>query len=50
MDSSKLRCALQNQASKASHSYNETQNMPNFPAWDGMVQEYVSRLAAEGLI
>lgn len=50
MDSSKLRCALQNQASKASHSYNESQNMSNFPAWDGMVQEYVSRLAAEGLI
>jgi dTDP-4-dehydrorhamnose reductase len=49
MDSSKLRCALQNQASKASNSYNEPQNVPNFPAWDGMVQEYVSQLAAKGL-
>ena len=50
MDSQKLRSTLQNQASKASNSYNESQNMPNFPAWDGMVQEYVSKLALKGLI
>ena len=50
MDSLKLRSALQNQASKASNSYNDSQNMPNFPAWDGMVQEYVSKLASKGLI
>lgn len=50
MGSAKLRSALQNGLSKASNSYNEPQNVPNFPAWDGMVQEYVSRLAADGLI
>ncbi|BDT76461.1 NAD(P)-dependent oxidoreductase [Polynucleobacter yangtzensis] len=50
MDSAKLRFALQNGSSKASNSYNEPQNMPNFPAWDGMVQEYVSKLASKGLI
>lgn len=50
MDSSKLRSALQNQASYVSNSYNEFQNMSNFPAWDGMVQEYVAQLAADGLI
>ena len=50
MDSAKLRSALQNGLSKASNSYNEAQNMPNFPAWDGMVQEYVTKLAAKGLI
>ena len=47
MDSAKLRLALRNGASS---SYNEPQNVPNFPAWDGMVQEYVSRLASKGLI
>ena len=50
MDSAKLRSALQNRPSEASNSYNETQNVPNFPAWDGMVQEYVSKLASKGLI
>ena len=50
MDSAKLRSALQNGASKASNSYNEPQNVPNFPVWDGMVQEYVSKLATKGLI
>ena len=50
MDSFKLRSVLQNQASKASNSYNEPQNMPSFPAWEGMVQEYVSKLASRGLI
>jgi dTDP-4-dehydrorhamnose reductase len=50
MDSTKLCSALQNGVSKDSNSYNELQNMPNFPAWEGMVQEYVSRLAADGLI
>jgi dTDP-4-dehydrorhamnose reductase len=50
MDSSKLRAALQNGVSGASNSYNEHQNVPNFPAWDGMVQEYVIQLASKGLI
>jgi len=47
MDSTKLRFSLRNGTSS---SYNEPQNVPNFPAWDGMVQEYVSKLAAKGLI
>jgi dTDP-4-dehydrorhamnose reductase len=50
MDSFKLRAALQNGVSGASNSYNEHQNVPNFPAWDGMVQEYVIQLASKGLI
>ena len=50
MDSVKLRRALQAGLLKASNSYNEPQNVPNFPAWDGMVQEYVSKLAVDGLI
>jgi dTDP-4-dehydrorhamnose reductase len=50
MDSSKLRAALQNGVSEASNSYNKHQNVPNFPAWDGMVQEYVIQLASKGLI
>lgn len=50
MDSAKLRAALQNGASEASNSYNEPQNVPIFPSWDGMVQQYVSKLAKEGLI
>ena len=50
MDSTKLRLALQSGSAKASSSYNESQNMPNFPAWDGMVQEYVYGLASKGLI
>jgi dTDP-4-dehydrorhamnose reductase len=47
MDSAKLRLALRNGASS---SYNEPQNVPNFPAWDGMVREYVSKLTSQGLI
>jgi len=50
MDSTKLRHALQDRLREASNSYNEHQNVPNFPAWDGMVREYVSKLAADGLI
>jgi dTDP-4-dehydrorhamnose reductase len=50
MDSAKLRIALQGGLIDASNSYNEPQNVPNFPDWDGMVQEYVSKLAADGLI
>ena len=50
MNTAKLRSTLQNGPSEASNSYNEPQNMPNFPAWDGMVQEYVSKLASKGLI
>ena len=47
MDSAKLRLALRN---GSSNSYNEPQSVPNFPAWDGMVQEYVSQLASKGFI
>ncbi|OYY58702.1 MAG: dTDP-4-dehydrorhamnose reductase [Polynucleobacter sp. 17-46-58] len=50
MDSAKLRSALQNEPHNTSNSYNESQNMPNFPAWEGMVHEYVSNLASKGLI
>ena len=50
MDSSKLRIALQGSPVETSNSYNESQNVPNFPTWDGMVQEYVSKLAEKGLI
>lgn len=50
MDSAKLLHALQGGLLEASNSYNELQNVPNFPVWDGMVQEYVSKLAADGLI
>ena len=50
MDSTKLRAALQNGSIKASNSYNQAQNTPNFPVWDGMVQEYVAKLASKGLI
>ena len=50
MDSSKLRTALRDRPSEASNSYNESQNVSDFPVWDGMVQEYVSKLAADGLI
>ena len=49
MNSAKLHSALHNGASKASNSYNEYQNVPNFPTWDGMVQEYVIQLASKGL-
>ena len=50
MDSAKLRSALQNGSVKDSNSYNQAQNMPNFPVWDSMVQEYVAKLASKGLI
>ena len=50
MDSAKLRHALQGSLLEASNSYNEPQNMLNFPVWDDIVQEYVSKLAADGLI
>lgn len=50
MDSAKLRSTLQNGSAKTSNSYNQAQNTPNFPVWDGMVQEYVAKLASKGLI
>ena len=50
MDSTKLRQTLQARGFEASNSYNEPQNVPDFPAWDGMVQEYISQLAKDGLI
>jgi dTDP-4-dehydrorhamnose reductase len=50
MNTVKLCEALQGEGLGASNSYNDLQKMPNFPEWDGMVKEYVSRLAADGLI
>ena len=50
MANAKLQSALSDSLSDASNSYNQSQNMPDFPAWDGMVQQYVSQLANEGLI
>lgn len=50
MDGAKLRIALQRGFLGNSNSYNEPQNVPDFPAWNGMVQEYVSKLASKGLI
>ena len=50
MDSAKLQSALRNGSLNTSNSYNQVQNMSNFPAWDGMVQEYVAKLASKGLI
>jgi len=50
MNTAKLYKALQGRGLEISNSYNDPQNMPNFPAWDGMVQEYVSQLAQDGLI
>ena len=50
MANRKLQLALSGGLSDTSNSYNQAQNMSNFPAWDGMVQQYVSQLAKEGLI
>jgi dTDP-4-dehydrorhamnose reductase len=50
MDSAKLRNSLQGSLLGHPSSYNKTQNVPNFPAWEGIVKDYVSRLAVDGLI
>ena len=50
MSNAKLHQALENGFLEAPNSYNQAQNMPNFPVWDGMVQEYVAKLASKGLI
>ncbi len=50
MANAKLRLALAGGLSDTSNSYNQTQNEPNFPAWEDMVQQYVAQLAKEGLI
>ena len=50
MANTKLRSALAGGLSDTSNSYNQTQNEPNFPAWEDMVQQYVAQLAKEGLI
>lgn len=50
MDSTKLRSALKNGSLNTSNSYNQAKNMPNFPTWDVMVQEYVAKLASRDLI
>jgi dTDP-4-dehydrorhamnose reductase len=50
MANGKLQLALSGGLSDSSNSYNQAQNMSNFPTWAGMVQQYVSQLAKEGLI
>ncbi|ABP33475.1 dTDP-4-dehydrorhamnose reductase [Polynucleobacter asymbioticus] len=45
MSTDKLQSAL-----GGSRSYNEAQQSPEFPQWEQMVQEYVSRLASRGEI
>ena len=50
LDNTKLRRALQNKGLSAPNSYNEMEKLPDYPAWDDMVQEYVSELASKGLI
>ncbi|MBU3581059.1 dTDP-4-dehydrorhamnose reductase [Polynucleobacter sp. AP-Capit-er-40B-B4] len=50
MANTKLQLALADGLSDTSNSYNQTQNEPNFPAWEDMVQQYVAQLAKEGLI
>lgn len=50
MANTKLRLALAGGLPDTSNSYNQSQNEPIFPAWEGMVQQYVSQLAKEGLI
>ncbi len=36
--------------SSTTHSYNDSNKAPAFPHWDGMVREYVFKLASDGLI
>ena len=50
MSTDKLRIALVKSISNASNSYNNVTGIVEFPRWDGMVREYVSRLVREKLI
>jgi len=50
MQTSKLKSALTKQLADGYSSYNDATDASVFPAWDVMVQVYVAKLAAEGLI
>jgi dTDP-4-dehydrorhamnose reductase len=50
MSTDKLRLALTQRGSNTSNSYNDAGGILEFPAWEGMVREYVSRLARDQLI
>ena len=50
MSTDRLRFALTQRGSNTSNSYNEADGILEFPAWEGMVSEYVSRLARDQLI
>ena len=50
MSTDKLRLALTQRGSNTSNSYNDADGILEFPAWEGMVREYVSRLARDQLI
>ena len=50
METSKLKSVLAKQLADGYSSYNNAADTSIFPAWDVMVQEYVAKLAAEGLI
>jgi dTDP-4-dehydrorhamnose reductase len=50
MSTDKLRVALTQRSSNHSNSYNEVGGILAFPTWEGMVREYVSRLARDQLI
>ena len=50
MSTDKLRLALTQRGSNTSNSYNDADGILEFPTWEGMVGEYVSRLARDQLI
>lgn len=50
MSTDKLRLALTPGGPNASNSYNDADRIVEFPAWEDMVREYVSRLARDQLI
>ena len=50
MSTDKLRLALTQGGSNHSNSYNDADRILEFSAWEGMVREYVSRLAHDQLI
>jgi hypothetical protein len=50
MSTDKLRLALTQRGSNNFNSYNDVNGFLEFPAWEGMVREYVSTLARNQLI
>lgn len=50
MSTDKLLLALTPSGPNASNSYNDADGILGFPAWEGMVREYVSRLVRDQLI